>query len=388
MRSLPWSFAIVVLAAGCVSPASSFPCASDADCSGGHCEPDTNFCSFTDSSCDSGRRYGDAAGNLSNACVASSGNCGDGMVTGTEECDDGNTDDTDFCIDCKLATCGDGHVFAGVEDCDDSNNVDGDGCNANCLDCGPGSVTNPANNHCYFVVENPMVGWDTAGTNCATNGGYLASIDDDAENTFVHDLLGSSAQYWIGLSDFNNGVFIREDDFPQTFFAWAGGEPSTGSGDECGGMQSTDGLWDEQSCNNTHPYVCERSPWTFEPTTHHAYLTISGRGRRNYPDAVNACAALTGGPHLVSITDSDEQGVVDAITGATQTYIGLDDIQTEGTYVWVSGEPFDFFAWGPGEPSAGTDEDCAVIRDDGTWADRDCTANFASHSYVCEIDPR
>jgi cysteine-rich repeat protein len=145
-------FVLLALLAGCVTPASSFVCGSDADCSGGRCEPDTNFCSFLDTDCTSGHRYGDAAGSLSGQCVDGgiAGVCGDGMVTGTEECEDGNADATDFCVDCKAANCGDGAVLAGIEDCDDGNLVDGDGCNTNCLACPAGSVT--FNGHCYWVV--------------------------------------------------------------------------------------------------------------------------------------------------------------------------------------------------------------------------------------------
>jgi cysteine-rich repeat protein len=55
--------------------------------------------------------------------------CGDGYAGPGEECDDGDDDDTDACVDdCKLATCGDKHVWSGHELCDDGNLVDGDGC--------------------------------------------------------------------------------------------------------------------------------------------------------------------------------------------------------------------------------------------------------------------
>lgn len=57
--------------AGC--PSRAFVCGGDSDCAGdapgGACEP-SGFCSFPDDSCDSGRRYGDFAGDgLAGTCV-------------------------------------------------------------------------------------------------------------------------------------------------------------------------------------------------------------------------------------------------------------------------------------------------------------------------------
>ena len=71
--------------------------------------------------------------------------CGDGVVYAEmmEQCDDKNTDDTDACLGtCKTARCGDGVVQAGVESCDDGNVVQTDACRNNCTPagCGDGVV--------------------------------------------------------------------------------------------------------------------------------------------------------------------------------------------------------------------------------------------------------
>src|SRR5687768_7148808 len=56
---------------GCLSKP-RFECGGATDCldgaAQGTCEPD-GFCSFADSSCDSGRRYGDLSGPMANQCV-------------------------------------------------------------------------------------------------------------------------------------------------------------------------------------------------------------------------------------------------------------------------------------------------------------------------------
>lgn len=65
-------FALAVIVAsvsGCNYGAASFSCANNNQCgAGGLCEPDA-FCSFPDSSCSTGRRYGDLSGARSNECV-------------------------------------------------------------------------------------------------------------------------------------------------------------------------------------------------------------------------------------------------------------------------------------------------------------------------------
>jgi hypothetical protein len=61
--------AIAVAALGCL-PSPKFDCTDSTACgSGGTCQPD-GLCSFADTSCTSGQRYGSLAGNDSNQCVA------------------------------------------------------------------------------------------------------------------------------------------------------------------------------------------------------------------------------------------------------------------------------------------------------------------------------
>lgn len=70
MRAL----AIALVATGCTHVTSDFTCATDADCTSasgtaGRCEA-SRRCSYTDTSCSSGFRYGDLAGDTSNQCTS------------------------------------------------------------------------------------------------------------------------------------------------------------------------------------------------------------------------------------------------------------------------------------------------------------------------------
>ncbi len=66
-------------------------------------------------------------------------------------------------------------------------------------------------------------------------------------------------------------------------------------------------------------------------------------------------------------------------------WIGLNDIETEGTFVWDSGLNSGFNVWGNGEPDNFEDEDCVIMdsSNDYLWADKDC---FSSNAYICEGD--
>jgi len=75
--------AAIALVAAC-SPPGEFLCTTASECgNGGACEGDRH-CSFVDTTCASGRRYGEYAGSVSSACVGGGGDAGerpDGLDT-------------------------------------------------------------------------------------------------------------------------------------------------------------------------------------------------------------------------------------------------------------------------------------------------------------------
>ncbi|XP_074030983.1 collectin-10 [Leptinotarsa decemlineata] len=69
-------------------------------------------------------------------------------------------------------------------------------------------------------------------------------------------------------------------------------------------------------------------------------------------------------------------------------YIGLDDIDQEGSFMTVSGSPLTcspFRAWAPGHPrSSRVNEDCVVLDTDKMWRVVDCKSRLPS---LCEFYP-
>lgn len=82
--------------------------------------------------------------------------------------------------------------------------------------------------------------------------------------------------------------------------------------------------------------------------------------------------AQTLGGHLVTINDQAEQEWVTDRFGWAYPWIGLTEQATEGTWVWVSGEPVTYTNWASGEPynNYGND-DYARMYTNGKWYDRE-----------------
>lgn len=115
----------------------------------------------------------------------------------------------------------------------------------------------------------------------------------------------------------------------------------------------------EERAGSRYRYVSTTAPWAAAES-----------------DCENDSSGLT---HLV-VLGTGELPTVDAISSASRTWVGLSDLVTDGTWLWVTG------ATGP---SLGTgSSSCAELDDGGTFGgpqlrEDDCTTG---RSYVCECD--
>lgn len=102
------------------------------------------------------------------------------------------------------------------------------------------------------------------------------------------------------------------------------------------------------------------------PANGHAYHLLE---TSNWTDA-EAQAVLLGG-HLVTINDSAENDWVwNRWANGRSLWIGLNDVATEGVFVWASGEPVTFTKWRGGEPNDGNfGEDHAYMFSSGYGLD-------------------
>lgn len=102
--------------------------------------------------------------------------------------------------------------------------------------------------------------------------------------------------------------------------------------------------------------------------------------------------ALTLGGNLVTINDAAENQWVFNMWGDHFLWIGLNDIQNEGTFVWVSGEALTFTNWSFGEPNdANGIEDYVNMYPNtfstGEWNDCDNGVICVGFNGVVEVVP-
>ncbi|MDG1539275.1 MAG: pre-peptidase C-terminal domain-containing protein [Candidatus Poseidonia sp.] len=96
------------------------------------------------------------------------------------------------------------------------------------------TVVNPANNNTYHLLS--AASWEDSASYALSLGGFLTTVDDEAENTWLFDTFASwdnqSRHLWTGLSDSNaEGNYRWHDGTPFLYRDWGDAQPSAG-GDE------------------------------------------------------------------------------------------------------------------------------------------------------------
>jgi hypothetical protein len=120
----------------------------------------------------------------------------------------------------------------------------------------------------------------------------------------------------------------------------------------------------------------EPSEIHYDLNTFHTYL-LSPTGA-NW-QAAQAYARTLGG-HLASITDVSERNFINSrYANHPRFWIGLSDAQTEGTYVWDSGEPFVWANWCAGEPNnfGGVEDHVEAVHTPGGFCWNDTSSPYS-----------
>jgi cysteine-rich repeat protein len=172
----------------------------------------------------------------------------------------------------------------------------------------------------------------------------------------------------------------------------AGATGSTGTGGQTRGPNCGDAVVDaDEECDDgnlraddgcTACVVDCASDEVKDPTSHHCYRSVATPTRWQAAEA--ECQSWGGSGdlgHLAAIGDATEQGLVEKIDTGLQ-WIGANDLQTEGSFGWSSGDAWGYTLWAVGEPDdSDGSNDCVIINADGEWRDWDCSAQLG---YVCE----
>lgn len=120
------------------------------------------------------------------------------------------------------------------------------------------------------------------------------------------------------------------------------------------------------------------------PVNGHYYELVSpAAGAPNWYEARDAAAGMTfdGMPgYLATFTSADEEDWVistfTVIGTDVNIWIGATDEDVEGTWVWVTGEPWSHTNWAMGEPNGGSEENCLEYTDgEAGWNDESCVSS-------------
>jgi len=127
--------------------------------------------------------------------------------------------------------------------------------------------------------------------------------------------------------------------------------------------------------------------WIQNPANGHYYA----RGWPSSPnltwlDAQSLARSLGPGADLATVRSTQEnEWICSTIYGGSPsflTWIGLNDVATEGVFEWSNGEPVAFTSWRPGEPDG--DGDGVALAQDRHWAD---APDLTTYDYVLEWIP-
>ncbi|HEY4176311.1 MAG TPA: C-type lectin domain-containing protein [Kofleriaceae bacterium] len=214
---------LLSLLAGCLR-STEYHCMDSSQCSGGTCQP-VGFCSFADTTCTTGQRFGDSAGSYASACV------GDGTDAGVT---DGMGSDT-------LPPDTGGGACPGTY----------------------AAIMGGQGNHVYRVVMGTD-DWDTQRAACAADGAnaYLVIPDDATELAAVANRFSGQTQtFWVGITDAaTEGTFLTVKGAAATFLPWQGGQPDNSGNSDCVETNRTQHTYNDRTCGTQERAMCECEP--------------------------------------------------------------------------------------------------------------------------------
>ena len=257
-------------------------------------------------------------------------------------------------------------------------------------------VYNPTNDASYEILAPNT--WQEAESTAVSRGGHLTSIHSEAENNFILGMI--SFWSWLGLyqppgSQEPDKGWVWSDATAVDYVNWdvINNEPNNYGGSENVAEMKPQfdphlGQWNDRSSVGPLPGVAKYAGFRggiTNPANGHIYYLVGGG---DWNQIESWAVGLFGG-HLVTINDAAEQAWLESVFGTDTLYwIGMNDVNTEGSWEWVSGQPVTYTNWAAGEPNnyLGAEDYAVMNWDSGKWNDVTIGSPFITVGIV-EVAP-
>uniref|UniRef100_A0A8C2SXV2 Macrophage mannose receptor 1-like n=1 Tax=Coturnix japonica TaxID=93934 RepID=A0A8C2SXV2_COTJA len=216
--------------------------------------------------------------------------------------------------------------------------------------------------HCYRIYRTPKI-WKQLNFKVILMINVVFPEPDD--------------ELWIGLNDFRHQMYFEwSDGTPVTYTKWHQRQPThTPNKADCIVMNGEDGFWADSSCERKLSYICKRKPLAEESgeaevtypgcqkgwMKHGFYCYSIGELPATFSEAKRICEENKA--HLATVIDRYEQAFLTSVIGYKPVkyfWIGLSDMEEQGTFRWAGGDPVIFTHWNMGMP--GSEPGCVAMR--------------------------
>ncbi|XP_067038773.1 uncharacterized protein [Acropora muricata] len=253
------------------------------------------------------------------------------------------------------------------------------------LQCGAGwkGALGDFGSFCYKEVFERKT-WDNAHSTCKNLGGELFSVTNAYEQRFLENF--TNIESWLGYRDKSrDGTWSWSDSSLSVFTNWdSSTKNDNGKGRDCVVLNAEEGKWKDAPCKETKEYLCKKR--VDDCTKGWKKLTLNSvqgcyklfKEKKAWEHALVSC--MDEKASLASILSDDEQTMISQVYSKSNFWIGYNDIDNEGDWVWTDRATSSYTNWDDKSPNNGG-VSCAIVTTNGRWHDEPCQSQYG---FICK----